>query len=68
MTTEPQQLSQWLPYQILGGRTVINVQIDPQTTKIWSTDLFVPLSLSDGVTQGVNEHVCDTPVRVKLSF
>ena len=26
-----------LPYQIPGGKTVKNVQIDPQTTEIWST-------------------------------
>ncbi len=25
----------WLPYQILGGKTVKNVQISPQTTEIW---------------------------------
>ena len=25
-----------LPYQILGGKTVKNAQIDPQTTEIWS--------------------------------
>ncbi len=25
-----------------------NVQIDPQKTKIWSTDLKVPLSVRDG--------------------
>ncbi len=37
--TEPQKLSLWLPYQILGGKTVNRVKMDPQTTKIWSTDL-----------------------------
>ncbi len=26
----------WLPYQILGGKTKKNVQIDSQTTDIWS--------------------------------
>jgi len=25
----------WLPYQILDGKAVRNVQIDPQTTEIW---------------------------------
>ena len=25
----------WLPYQILGGKTVNNVQIDQQTMDIW---------------------------------
>ncbi len=29
----------WLPYQILGDKTVKNVKIDPQTTDIWSTEL-----------------------------
>ena len=31
----------WLPYQILGGNTVKNVQIDPQTTDIWPKQLSV---------------------------
>ena len=46
--TELQKLSQWLPYQILGGKTVNRVEMDPQTTEIWSTDLNVPLTVSDG--------------------
>ncbi len=46
----------WLPYQILGGKTVKNVDIDPQTTEIWPKELFVTLSVSDNL------------VRVKLSF
>ena len=33
--------------QILGGKTVKNVQIDPQTPKIWSKMLKVTLSLSE---------------------
>ena len=28
--------NKWLPYQILGGKTVKNALIDPQTTEIWS--------------------------------
>ncbi len=31
----------WLPYPILGGQTVKNVQSDPQTTDIGSTKLKV---------------------------
>ncbi len=31
----------WLSYQILGGKTVQNVQIDPQTTEIWPKQLIV---------------------------
>ncbi len=43
-STGPQSLSlfipipmhhKWFPYQILGGRTLNKVQIDPQTTEIW---------------------------------
>ena len=30
-----------LPYQILDGKTVVNVQIDPQTIDIWTTNLNV---------------------------
>ena len=37
-TTESHFLSpnhhKWLPYEILGNKTVKNVQIDPQTTEI----------------------------------
>ena len=33
----------WLPYQFLGGKTVKNVQIDPETTEIWSKKLNVML-------------------------
>ncbi len=32
----------WLPYQILGGKTVKSVQIDPQTTDLFSE------AISDG--------------------
>ena len=35
--------NKWLPYQIVGGETVKNVQIDPKTTEIWSTRLNVTL-------------------------
>ena len=38
----------WL--QILVGKAVNKVQIDPQTTNIWSTDLTVTLSMSEGVS------------------
>ena len=34
----------WLPYQILGDKTLEDVQIDQQTTEILSTELNVPLS------------------------
>ncbi len=34
-----------LPYQSVGGKIVKNVQIDPQTTEIWSKVLFVTLSV-----------------------
>ena len=40
---EPQKLSQWLPYQIQGGKTENNRQIDPQKTELWSKDLNVTL-------------------------
>ncbi len=42
------------------GKTVKNVQIDPNSTKVWSTDLNVTLSMSDVVTDGVSESVSDT--------
>ena len=32
----------WLPYKILGGKTVKNVQFDPQTTEIWPKELSDP--------------------------
>ena len=35
-------LKHWLPYQILYGKPVKNVQIDPQTTEIWTKKLNVP--------------------------
>ena len=31
------QFDKWLPYQIIGDKTVKNVQMDQHTTKIWST-------------------------------
>ena len=37
----------WLSYQILGSKTVKNVQIDPQTTEIWLKWLFVTLSVKE---------------------
>ena len=39
----------WLSYQIIGGKTVMNVQIDPQTSEIWSTKLKMTLGVSDRV-------------------
>ena len=38
-TTEAQLINssnhhKWLPYQILGGKTVKNVPVDPKTTEI----------------------------------
>ena len=48
------------PYQIIGGKTVENVQINQQTIVIWSIDLNVTLSVS--------ESMSDTLVREKLSF
>ena len=45
-TTCCRNLQKWLPYQILGVKTVKNVQINPQTTGIWSTDLLITLSVS----------------------
>ncbi len=30
----------WLPYQILGGKTVKTLQIDPQTKEIWTKRLW----------------------------
>ncbi len=38
-------------YQILDGKPVKNVQIEPQTTEILSTDLNVPLSVSDNLVR-----------------
>ena len=34
---------EWLPYQIAGGKTKNNVQIDSQKTEIWSIKLNVTL-------------------------
>ncbi len=31
----------WLHYQIVGGKILQNVQIDPQTTDTWSKKLIV---------------------------
>ena len=31
-----QGTQKWLPYQIVGGKTVKNVQKGPQITEIWS--------------------------------
>ncbi len=40
-------LQKCLPYQILGGKTVKNVEIDPQITEIWSKQLDVTLSVNE---------------------
>ena len=37
----------WLPYQILGGKSGKNVQIDSKTTEIWPKQLNVTLSVSE---------------------
>ncbi len=57
----------WLPYQILGGKTVKNVQIDLQTMKIWIKHLNTTLSIRECVSERVRESVIDTLVREKLS-
>ncbi len=38
-------------YQIQGGKTVKNVQIDPQATEIWAKELIVMLSVSDNLVR-----------------
>ena len=38
--------TEWIPYKILGGKTVKNVQIDSQTKQ-----LNVTLSISKGVSK-----------------
>ena len=40
-----------LPYQILGGKPVKNVPIDPQTMKIWPKQPKVILSVSEEVLE-----------------
>ena len=37
----------WLPYQNFKEHNVKNIQIDPQTTEIWMTELFIVLSVSE---------------------
>ncbi len=37
----------WRPYQILGGKTIKNVQIDPQTAELWPKQLIITLSGSE---------------------
>ncbi len=45
---EPQKLSKKLSfYQIQGGKTVKNHQIDPQTTDIWSAKINLERSIFD---------------------
>ena len=56
-------IHKWLPYQILGGKIVENVSIDPQTMEIWFTDLKVTLSVSERVSGSVS----DTLDRERLS-
>ena len=41
-TFTPATIRKWLPYPILGSKTVRNVQINPQTTEIWPIQLNVP--------------------------
>ena len=58
---KPYNHHKWLPYQFLGGKIVKIVQIDPQIMLIWSKDLNVTLSVSEGVSGSV----IDTQVRKK---
>ena len=37
----------WLSYQIICGKPVQNVEIDPQTKEIWPTELFDTLSVCE---------------------
>ncbi len=39
--------NKWHPYQIVGGKPVQNVQIDPLTTEIWPKEIFVTLSVME---------------------
>ena len=48
-----QMLSQLLPHKILGGKTLKNVQIDPQTTDIWPKQLIVTLSVREWVNDAL---------------
>ena len=34
--------SEMAPYQILGGKAVKNIQIDPQTTELWLNKIQPP--------------------------
>ena len=43
ITSEAQLKTLWLPYQILSGKSVKNIKIDPQATDMWSTTLNVAL-------------------------
>ncbi len=40
----------WFLHQIIGVKTVKNVQINPQTTEIRSTELIVTLSMRELVS------------------
>ncbi len=46
-TMKSLEIKKWFPYQILGSKTVKNVQIDPQTAEIWPKQLNVKLSVSE---------------------
>ncbi len=43
--------SNLIPYQILGGKIVKNVQIDPHTSEICPKQLNVTLSVSDTLVE-----------------
>ena len=47
----------WLSYEILGDKTIKHVQIDPQTTDIWSKKLNLTLLVSELGREGVT--FCD---------
>ncbi len=46
-----------IPYRILGSKTVKNVHIDPLTSEIWPTELFVTLSVSETLVRAFNNYV-----------
>ncbi len=49
----------YLPYQILGGKTVKYVQFDPKTMEIWSTELIVTLSVTERASESVSYKLAE---------
>ncbi len=41
------------PYEIIGGKTINNIQIDPYTTDIWPKNLNVALVRGGGGVESV---------------